>query len=149
MVRRRPEAEDLTQEVFLKAFKALHRYDRTRRFSSWFFKIAHNHALDYLRKTPQPTLSIDADTSTDALVSGGPSPAELTEQAKLGGALRAAIGGLRVQYREAIALRYQEDLPLEEIADVMGIPEGTVKTYLHRARQELAGEMTRRGWARD
>ena len=60
--------------------------------------------------------------------------------------MRAALNRLRIEYREALVLRYQEGLSQQEIADVMGITEGTAKTYLHRGRKALAAEMTARGW---
>jgi RNA polymerase sigma-70 factor (ECF subfamily) len=142
----RADAEDLTQEVFVKAFRALRQFDPARRFSSWLFKIAHNHALDHLRKSRAPAVSIDTDEHAETLVADGPSPADLTERARLADALRGAIGRLRVEYREAVVLRYQEDLSHEDIADVMGVPVGTVKTYLHRARKDLALVMGAAGW---
>ena len=146
IVRDRAEAEDLTQEVFVKAFRALDRYDPARRFSSWLFTIAHNHALDRLRTVHGVTLSIDSDEVPDVPSAPVASPADLAERARLADALGDALGRLRVEYRAAVVLRYQEDLTQQEIAEVMGVPEGTVKTYLHRARKELAREMTARGW---
>jgi len=135
IVRDRAEAEDLTQEVFVKAFRALDRYDPARRLSSWLFTIAHNHALDRLRTVHGVTISIDSDEVPDVPSAPVDSPADLAERARLADALADALGR-----------RYQEDLTQQEVAEVMGVPEGTVKTYLHRARKELAREMTARGW---
>jgi RNA polymerase sigma-70 factor (ECF subfamily) len=142
----RAEAEDLTQEIFVKAFAALDRYDPTRRFSSWLFKIAHNHTLDRLRQSRPPTVSMDTGTDPVEPRATNASPSALVEQARLAAALESALDGLRVEYREAIVLRYQAELSLEEIGDIMAIPEGTVKTYLHRGRKALAAEMAARGW---
>lgn len=142
----RAEAEDLTQEIFVKAFAALDRYDPTRRFSSWLFKIAHNHTLDRLRQSRPPTVSMDTGTDPIEPRATNASPSALVEQARLAAALESALDGLRVEYREAIVLRYQAELSLEEIGDIMAIPEGTVKTYLHRGRKALATEMAARGW---
>jgi RNA polymerase sigma-70 factor (ECF subfamily) len=148
MVHGRSEAEDLTQEVFVKAFARLRSYDTTRKFSSWVFKIAHNHTIDHLRRVRPETLSWSAGELPEMPAATVASPEELVEQTALADALDRAVQRLRVEYREAILLRYQEDLSHEEIADVLGIPEGTVKTYLHRARKELAADMAARGWGR-
>jgi RNA polymerase sigma-70 factor (ECF subfamily) len=146
MARGRAEAEDLTQEIFVKAFAALHRYDPSRRFSSWIFKIAHNHTLDHLRKTRPPTVSIDTGVPAAPLRSEAASPADLAERARLADALRAALDRIRPEYRAALMLRYQEDRSHEEIADILGVPEGTVKTHLHRGRKALAQEVAASGW---
>jgi len=148
LARGRADAEDLTQEVFVKAFAALRRYDPARKFSSWLFKIAHNQTIDHLRRTRPDMISVHTSGQADALLTDAASPADLAEQAALAGAMAAALGRLRVEYREALVLRYQEGLSQDEIAEVMGVPDGTVKTYLHRARKELAAEMTARGWGR-
>jgi RNA polymerase sigma-70 factor (ECF subfamily) len=76
------------------------------------------------------------------------SPDAAAEHAALSRALEAAMANLRLEYREVVVLRYREELPVEEIATVMGIPTGTVKTYLFRARKEMAGLMTEAGWGR-
>jgi RNA polymerase sigma-70 factor (ECF subfamily) len=146
MIRERSEAEDLTQEVFVKAFARLGTYDTTRRFASWVFKIAHNHTIDHLRRVRPETLSLSAGEHPELPAAAMASPQELVERTALADDLDAAVQRLRVEYREAIQLRYREDLSLEEIADVLAVPEGTVKTYLHRARKELATEMVARGW---
>jgi RNA polymerase sigma-70 factor, ECF subfamily len=146
MIRERSEAEDLTQEVFVKAFARLGTYDTTRRFASWVFKIAHNHTIDHLRRARPETWSLSADEHPELPAAAMASPLELVERTALADDLDAAVQRLRVEYREAIQLRYREDLSLEEIADVLAVPEGTVKTYLHRARKELAAEMVARGW---
>jgi RNA polymerase sigma-70 factor (ECF subfamily) len=146
MVRDRSEAEDLTQEVFVKAFARLGTYDTTRRFASWVFKIAHNHTIDHLRRVRPDTLSLDAGEHAELPAAAIASPQELVERAEMADDLDRAVQRLRVEYREVILLRYQEDLPQDEIADVLGVPEGTVKTYLHRARKELAAAMMAKGW---
>jgi RNA polymerase sigma-70 factor (ECF subfamily) len=146
MVRDRSEAEDLTQEVFVKAFSRLRTYDTTRRFGSWMFKIAHNHTIDHLRRVRPETLSLSAGNHPELPAAAMASPQQLAERTALADDLDAAVQRLRVEYRSVIQLRYQEDLPQEEIAEILGVPEGTVKTYLHRARKELAEAMAARGW---
>jgi len=145
MVRDRELAEDLGQEVFLKAFRALESYDPRRRFSSWLFKIAHNATIDYLRRGTLQTVSLSnageehgglEDTLEDPLVR---SPGQSVERADLAQALEGAIARLRPGYREVILLRHREELSYREIADITGSSLGTVKTNIHRARKELAG----------
>lgn len=147
MVRDRALAEDLAQEAFVRAFQAIARYDPTYRFSSWILRIANNHAIDHLRKRRVPTVSIDGspyadrpadgDRTTLSLASPEESPAEYVEHKELGGRIERAIGRLRPEYRAVVLLRHVEGHAYEEIAEILGIPLGTVKTHLHRARSEL------------
>jgi len=147
MVRDRALSEDLAQEAFVKAFQALDRYDPRYKFSSWIFKIANNLTIDYLRKRRLDTVSIDgAPDATDSdrqaqtrlvVESGAESPEDYVQNRELGGLIEQAIGGLREEYRTAVLLRHVEGYPYEEIAEIMEVPLGTVKTYLHRARKEL------------
>ncbi len=147
MVRDRELAEDLAQETFVKALKAVGSYRPEYKFSSWIFKIANNAAIDHLRKRELATLSIegsphavtpDAMEATALQISGRlPGPLEELEARELGGAIEEAIGRLRPEYRACILLRHVEGRPYEEIAEMLGLPLGTVKTYIHRARYEL------------
>lgn len=147
MVRDRELAEDLTQEVFVRTFNNLQRYDRSYKFSSWLFKIAYNLTVDHLRKKRVKTISMhgspDAVTperqeaTSLTLESGDERPDAMAEARELAGTLEEAIGKLRPEYRTAILLRHVEGRPYEEISDVMGVPLGTVKTYIFRARREL------------
>lgn len=155
MVRDPATAEDLSQEAFLKAFNAFDRYEPAHRFSSWLFKIAHNATIDFLRRKPLPTTSLDATAGPDELDrlrevadENMIDPERATLGADLGRHLEAAIGRLRPEYREAVVLRFVEGLAYEEIAEVMSLPMGTVKTFLHRARKELAELLGEAGWTR-
>jgi RNA polymerase sigma-70 factor, ECF subfamily len=149
LVRDRERAEDLAQDTFIKVLNAIDRYDPTYKFSSWIFKIAHNTALDLLRKREPETLSLEgsphattaaeAEASTVTVASDRPSPEEYTEHEELSGELEVAIGRLRPEYRTAIVLCHMEGRAYEEIAEIMSVPLGTVKTYIHRARHELRG----------
>jgi RNA polymerase sigma-70 factor (ECF subfamily) len=151
LVRDRERAEDLSQETFIKVLNALDRYDPSYKFSSWIFKIAHNTALDLLRKKEPDTLSLEgsphastaaeAEASTVAVASDAPSPEDYTAQKELSGVLEAAIALLRPEYRTAIVLCHLEGRAYEEIAEIMAVPLGTVKTYIHRARHELRGHL--------
>jgi RNA polymerase sigma-70 factor (ECF subfamily) len=147
LVRDRMAAEDLAQEAFVRAFTAMDSYDPSRRFSSWIFKIAHNHAIDHLRKRRVETVSLDgAPDATGAqeqertrirLADTGEMPDEFVENRELASQLETAIGALRPEYQTVVLMRHVEGYPYQEIADVMELPLGTVKTYLHRARAEL------------
>lgn len=147
MVRDRELAEDLTQEVFVRTFNNLRRYDRSYKFSSWLFKIAYNLTVDHLRKKRLKTISMhgspDAVTperqeaTSISLESDGERPDAMTESKELAGYLEEAIGKLRPEYRTAILLRHVEGRAYEEISAIMGVPLGTVKTYIFRARREL------------
>jgi len=147
MVRDRERAEDLTQETFVRTFNNLDRYDRSYKFSSWLFKIAYNLTVDHLRKKELRTISIhgspDAVTADQqeatsvTLESAEEAPDVRLESLELAGQLEDAIGRLRAEYRTAILLRHVEGRAYEEIAEIMDIPLGTVKTYIFRARRQL------------
>ena len=147
MVRDRTLAEDLAQEAFIRAFNAIGSYNTSYKFSNWIFKIANNHTIDHLRKRKLDTVSIHGSphaTSQDELSqtrlvieSTDEDPYERLEHKELGGQIEDAIGELREEYRTVILLRHVEGYAYDEIAEIMGLPLGTVKTYLHRARNEL------------
>jgi RNA polymerase sigma-70 factor (ECF subfamily) len=147
LVRDREKSEDLAQETFIKVLNALDRYDPSFKFSSWIFKIAHNTSLDHLRKKEPQTLSLEgsphAETASEQessviqALSTEETPEDYAASRELGATLDVAIGKLRPEYRTAIILCHVEGRPYEEIAETMGVPLGTVKTYIHRARNEL------------
>jgi len=153
MVHDSQTAEDLAQEVFVKAYRHLASYDPRRKFASWLFKVAHNTTIDHLRRAQLDTvplageqseeggglLAVLADDSTE-------SPAAAAERRGMARALERAIARLRPDYREAVVLRYVEGLAYQEICEVLALPVGTVKTNLHRARKELADSMRAAGW---
>ena len=147
MVRDRELAEDLSQETFVKALNAIESYRPEFKFSSWIFKIANNAAIDHLRRRELDTLSLDGSPHAEtpeavqatALQVGArqESPLEAVEAKELGATIEAAIGRLRPEYRSCILLRHVEGRAYEEIAEILDLPLGTVKTYIHRARNEL------------
>ncbi|HEX2223380.1 MAG TPA: sigma-70 family RNA polymerase sigma factor [Thermoanaerobaculia bacterium] len=146
-------AEDLAQEVFVKAFRRLDTYDPERKFSSWLFKIAHNTTIDHLRKGAPDTVPLEAEKEDApdlaAVLADGSveDAAAATERRQMARALEKAIAGLRPEYREVVVLFYVEGVSYPEICESTGLPSGTVKTYLHRARKELAQAMAALGWA--
>ncbi|HEY4648893.1 MAG TPA: sigma-70 family RNA polymerase sigma factor [Gemmatimonadales bacterium] len=147
MVRDRELAEDLAQETFVKALNAIDSYRPEFKFSSWVFKIANNAAIDHLRRRELDTLSLDGSPHAEtpeamqatALQIGArqETPLDMVEAKELGSAIEAAIGSLRPEYRSCILLRHVEGRAYEEIAEMLNLPLGTVKTYIHRARNEL------------
>jgi RNA polymerase sigma-70 factor (ECF subfamily) len=147
MVRDRTLAEDLAQEAFIRAFNAIGTYKTSYKFSNWILKIANNHTIDHLRKRKLDTVSIDGspharsqeevERSRVVIESRAETPEEFVEHRELGSQIEAAIGELREEYRTVIVLRHVEGYAYDEIAEVMDLPLGTVKTYLHRARGEL------------
>ena len=149
MVRDRALAEDLAQETFLKVLNGIKTYRSDFKFSSWIFKIASNAAIDHLRKRTLDTLSLDGApdaTTPDARAATaldvgdrGESPLQQVEARELGTAIERAIGRLRPEYRTCILLRHVDGHSYEEIAQMLDLPLGTVKTYIHRARNELRG----------
>ena len=151
MVRDRTLAEDLAQEAFIRAFNAIGSYNTSYKFSNWIFKIANNHTIDHLRKRKLDTVSIhgsphattpdEISQSRVVIESRDENPLELVEHRELGSQIEAAIGELREEYRTAILLRHVEGYAYEEIAEIMELPLGTVKTYLHRARHELKNKL--------
>ena len=146
MVRNREQAEDLSQETFVKALNAIESYRPEYKFSSWIFKIANNVSIDHLRRRELDTLSLDGSPhaltpeaiQASALQLGDRQETALEElEAKeLGGEIEQAIATLRPEYRACILLRHVEGRPYEEIATMLDLPLGTVKTYIHRARGE-------------
>lgn len=142
-------AEDLAQETFVKAFRNLSAFDTTRRLSSWLFRIAHNTTLDALRRTRPHLVSIDeppGETGAGDLPDPAPA-ADPVERKALGRAIEAALSQLRPDQRAALVLRYEEGLPFEDIGQILGIPETTARSHVHRARRSLARHLTDAGWA--
>ena len=147
MVRDRELAEDLSQETFVKALNAIESYRPEYKFSSWLFKIANNAAIDHLRRRELDTLSLEGSphavtpdaVEATALQIGdrGENPLDIVEAKELGGEIERAIAQLRPEYRACILLRHVDGRAYEEIAEMLDLPLGTVKTYIHRARNEL------------
>lgn len=131
-------ALDLAQETFLKAFGALGRFRLDSDPAPWLFQIAHRLFLDHLRKARPDSL--------DAYQESGAQPEPGALDARIEGlgeseALNAALAGLPEPWRQALVLRHFQDQPYEAIAEILGVPMGTVKTWLHRGRERLRQEL--------
>ena len=137
-------AEDLAQETFVKAFRSLAAFDTTRRLSSWLFRIAHNTAIDAMRRARPPQVPFETVLTAGDAPDEPPDPVERRE---LGHALEAALDALRPDQRAAIVLRYENGLSFDEIGTILGVPEVTARSHVHRARKEMARLLTASGWA--
>lgn len=143
MVRLRDEAEDLTQETFIKAFNALPSFNAEYAFSTWLYKIAVNNCIDHFRKKrlktyplDNPIPSKDGELQREFPDQNGTPDSGLMEKERQG-QIQEAIDSLPVKYREAILLRHGHDKSYEEISDELNIPIGTVKVRIFRAREML------------
>ncbi|MCS7076851.1 MAG: sigma-70 family RNA polymerase sigma factor [Bacteroidia bacterium] len=142
MTQNKDDAEDLTMESFAKAFKSLHKFNPQYAFSTWLFRIASNNCIDFIRKNKMKTLSINNPVETDSgtmdnfdLPDNIELPDEYANRMEKAKFLRSVVEQLPKTYSTLIKLRYYEELSYEEIAEVIGIPIGTVKAQLHRARE--------------
>jgi len=143
MVRQREEAEELASEAFFKAFRALPGFDPAQPFSSWIFKIASNLSIDWLRKRRLETSSLDEEDSVWEVPDERPTAEDVLEKKQTMQVVEDAIGKLAPDYRVVVLLRHQEERSYEEIADILGLPLGTVKIRLFRAREELKKRLGR------
>jgi RNA polymerase sigma-70 factor (ECF subfamily) len=132
------EAEDAAQEAFLKAYRGLHRYDPERRFGSWCLSVAAHECIDRLRRRRQPTVALDAVDKEVAFPDAAPGPESMLirrDQEQRVGELLKRLSPLD---RAILTLKYWYDMPLEEIAEDLGLTTSAVKSRLHRSRRELA-----------
>jgi len=143
-VRDREEAWDISQEVFVKAYKSLRRFRGEARFKTWLMRITANHCKDYLKKRRLKTVPFEEAIRTDA-PSHVPGPSERVEANELGAAIEKAVASLPVKHRSAFILREYEGLSYEEMAQVMGCSLGTVMSRLHHARKKLQQALIRMG----
>ncbi len=144
MVNNKTDAEDLTIEAFGKAFKNLDQYSPNYAFSTWLFKIASNNCIDYLRKRRSNHVSIDGSFSEDKesepqihLRDDTPDPEENLIRDQKAVLMRTVVKKLKPRYRTLIELRYFKEYSYEEISEELGLPLGTVKAQLFRARELL------------
>jgi RNA polymerase sigma-70 factor, ECF subfamily len=157
MLGNRAEAEDVAQEVFITVFKTIESFREESKFSTWLYRVAVNHCknrIKYLsRRMDRNKDELDETTHTEASSSGNgvissppPSaPDRALEGAQMEKLLQEAIATLDDEQRTVIVLRDVEDLSIEEICEITGLPDGTVKSRLHRARLVLRKKLQRQG----
>ena len=140
---------DLTQEVFIKVYNSLGRYRSEFKFSTWIYKIAHNAAIDHLRRHAVRehalTGSVDGEQREVAIESRRLTPEQESERKERRSEIESVVQLLPPSYRELIVLRHSQDLSYDEIAEVTGLPLGTVKNRLFRAREAMRDLLVHRG----
>jgi RNA polymerase sigma-70 factor (ECF subfamily) len=137
------EAEDLTQDIFLKIFKSLDTFDRRANFQTWLISISRNLCIDHYRSVRKERETIDRDVDANELTpaSAEPGPVAALEQRDRVTLLRQAMNGLPDTLRTAVMMRDIQELSYQEIADRLRLPEGTVKSRINRGRTELARQI--------
>lgn len=147
MLSNKQEAEDIAQEAFVRAYMNLHTFDQKRKFSTWLYRIATNLCIDRIRKK-KPDYYLDAEVGgTEGLdlysqiATEDQLPEETLVQMELQERIQYEIGRLPDKYRSVIVLKYIEELPLQEISDILDMPLGTVKTRIHRGREALRKQL--------
>ncbi len=142
-------ALDLTQEIFIKVYGSLSRYRSEFKFSTWIYKIAHNSAVDHLRRNGGRARSLSRELDGDQydlpIESGSLSPEQESERKERRLEIEGVVRSLPNAYRELIVLRHSQDLTYEEIVEVTGLPLGTVKNRLFRAREVMRQQFIGRG----
>lgn len=142
-------ALDLTQDVFIKIYASLARYRPEYKFSTWIYRIAHNVAIDYLRRTTSArnftVITDNAEEFEMPLASDAPTPEEESEREERRAEIEAVVDNLPPPYKELIVLRHAHDMNYDEIAEVTGLPLGTVKNRIFRAREAMRGMFIERG----
>jgi len=135
------DAHDLAQDIFVKVYLALDRYDPKYQFSTWLFRIAQNASIDVLRKKTVAEVPLtkpgDDETKEREFADTGVSPYRALKNKQLSAAIDVAVRNLPPDYRELIRLRHFAELSYEEIASMKKLPLGTVKNKLFRARNLL------------
>lgn len=154
MLGNRAEAEDVAQEVFISVFKTIDQFREESKFSTWLYRVAVNHCknrIKYLaRRHDRDRDELDESShahQANGAVVGAPvraaQPDRALEGAQMERLLQEAIGNLDDDHRIVVVLRDVEDLSIEEICEITGLPDGTVKSRLHRARLALRKKLQR------
>ena len=142
-------ALDLTQEVFIKVYNSLSRYRSEFKFSTWIYKIAHNAAIDHLRRFAVRGQALaggtDGERGEANIESRRLTPEQESEREERRSEIESIVQLLPATYRELIVLRHSHDLSYDEIAEVTGLPLGTVKNRLFRAREAMRDLLIKRG----
>ncbi|MBA3947043.1 MAG: sigma-70 family RNA polymerase sigma factor [Herpetosiphonaceae bacterium] len=137
------EAEDATQEIFLRAYTKLVMYDRERKFITWLLSIASNYCIDQLRRRRANVVTLDDIAYAIPSTVAGPERRALDQEQRT--AIQRAVNQLPDTYRLITVLRYYQDFSYEEIEAITGLSEATVKTRLFRARRMLQELLIKEG----
>ena len=141
---------DVTQEVFIKVYNSLSRYSSEYKFSTWLYRIAHNAAIDNIRRRSPNEQSIETENKDGAyqlqIESPNPTPEQERERSEWRTEIEAVVKCLPAVYRELILLRHAQDLSYDEIAEITNLPLGTVKNRLFRAREMMREIFIERGF---
>ena len=143
------DAEDVAQDVFIKVVANLKRFRGDSKFSVWLYRIVYNTALNRLKKRSllvEPLPTEEGEEAKQPEMVDARHPAGLAVGAERRAMVREAVGKLPRDYRVAVTCYYLDELSYNEIADVMGVPLGTVKTYLSRAKESLRKHLQRGAW---
>lgn len=141
---------DVTQEVFIKVYNSLNRYSSDYKFSTWLYRIAHNAAIDHMRRNSVNQQSLETENADGTyqlqIESPNPTPEQDRERAEWRTEIEAVVKCLPAAYKDLILLRHSRDLSYDEIAEVTGLPLGTVKNRLFRAREMMREIFIERGF---
>jgi RNA polymerase sigma-70 factor, ECF subfamily len=147
MLGNRHEAEDIAQEAFIRAYVNIETFNQNRKFSTWLFRIATNLCIDRIRKK-KPDYYLDAEvagteglTMYSQVAADVQMPEDEVENMELQETIQKEISKLPEKYRSVIVLKYIEELPLQEISEILDMPLGTVKTRVHRGREALRKQL--------
>lgn len=147
IVRERAAAEDLFQQTWVRVAEGIRRYDPRRSFEAWLFSIAHNLAIDHLRRIRPASLdetSPSGESPYDQLAAGGPDALHRALAEERAGLVLSAMEDLPTPYREVLCLRFEEEMKLDEIAVTLDAPLSTVKTRLRRGLERMRDALVRR-----
>ena len=140
---------DVTQEVFIKVYNSLDRYSCDYKFSTWLYRIAHNAAIDHMRRNSVTPQSLETESAEGTyqlqIESPNPTPEQDRERSEWRTQIDAVVKCLPAVYRDLILLRHSQDMSYDEIAEVTGLPLGTVKNRLFRAREMMREIFVARG----
>jgi RNA polymerase sigma-70 factor, ECF subfamily len=144
-VGRHDQAEDLSQDVFLKLYRSLETFDRRANFQTWLISVSRNLCIDHYRSVRKERETMNRDVNPEDLTPVAPDPAADTQLERRDRVemLRSALDRLPPALRTAVLLRDIQELTYQEIADRLGLPEGTVKSRISRGRTELARQIHR------
>ena len=135
-------ARDCAQEAFVRAYRALHQYDPAYSFGPWLFRITTNASLNYVQRAQGREVVLEELPEEVEPMEAGPEPTAVRREEVE--EVLAAMAELSAPYRAALTLRHMQELSYQEVAEALGIPLGTVKTHLHRARAALKAKLAER-----